>query len=362
MASRLKGSSNNGSYLYVDYTIGAKNVAGNYTDVSWTVGVHWGTYFFNIHDAKVTMTTTTGASVSSDTATILYNSGWPISGADNDKDHPFDSGTTRVHHSATGLGSIKFTGTAFWDTPSNFTSSIALAVSLPTIPRLSTAPGTPTITVDSSTQVHVAFTDGGGGAPIDSRQIGYGTNGSTQSTIIAADSDGSTIITGLTPGTTYYFWARTHNVAGFSPWSLRASNATPTVPVAPSAPTISSITQVSAAVSWIANGDGGRAITGYEIGIGLTSAGPTLTSPVTPASPTTVGGLSPGKTYYWWVRAENSVGWSAWSAMTVAASIAGARIKVGSVWKQAVPYVRTGGTWKLARPWSSIAGVWKETL
>lgn len=88
---------------------------------------------------------------------------------------------------------------------------------------MATAPNHPsavTLTLITSNSVFATFTDGGNnGATINSRQIGYGTNPVSTQHIVS--SDRSTAITGLTPGTKYYFWARTHNSEGWSPWSAR---------------------------------------------------------------------------------------------------------------------------------------------
>lgn len=244
------------------------------------------------------------------------------------------------------------TGTSGFGGPTTFSHAISRA----TVPA---APGAPVIGAISSTTVGITFTDGSnGGASIDSRQIGYGTSSSAPTSTMA--SDGSDTVSGLTPGTLYYFWARTHNSVGYSAWSGRSQATTYRVPDAPSTPIISSVGPVSVVVSWTPNGDGGTAITGYEVGYGTSSSAPTTT--VSATSPKTITGLQPGTKYYFWVRAQNSVGWSPYSASADATTIAGVRIKVGTVWKIAIPYVRDGGVWKLARPYVRTAGVWKETI
>jgi hypothetical protein len=113
-------------------------------------------------------------------------------------------------------------------------------------------------------------------------------------------------------------------------------------------------------LSWTPNGDGGSAITGYDVGYGTSPGSPTTTiTGVT--SPYTVTGLTPGTQYYFWVRAKNVVGNSPWSAVASQMSISGVRINVAGVWKLAVPWVRDGGVWKQARPFVKYLGEWKET-
>lgn len=231
------------------------------------------------------------------------------------------------------------------------------AISRDTVPD---HPSTPTISGILSTSVVVKFTDGdNGGDSIDSRQIGYDTD-STGGSKTLVSSDGSTTVTGLSPGTTYYFWARTHNSVGWSSWSGRASAKTIKVPDAPDKPLLSSVTATTVDVSFTANGNGGAAITAYQIGVGITALGPSTT--ISASSPQVVTGLTPGTTYYFFARAQNSVGWSAWSAAASVKTVAGAYILVGMAWKLAIPYVRVSGLWKKAEPWVKSLGVWERTI
>ncbi|QZE10598.1 hydrolase [Streptomyces phage Bilo] len=220
-------------------------------------------------------------------------------------------------------------------------------------------PSTPVISNITATSVYVTFSDGdNGGDAIDARQIGYGTSStSVQDTV---SSDRSTTITGLSQGTTYYFWARTHNSEGWSAWSGRASAKTLKTPGAPSAPLLSSVRATSVDVAFSAPSDtGGSTITGYQIGYGTSSSAPAST--VSATSPQVVTGLNPGTVYYFWVRARNSVGWGAWSAYRSIRTVAGAYIRVGAEMKLAVPYVKVGGVWKIAEPWIRNVGVWKRS-
>ena len=235
-------------------------------------------------------------------------------------------------------------------------TSFSQAIKRDTIPA---KPSTPVISSITASSVYVTFSDGSnGGDAIDARQIGYGTSStSVQHTV---SSDRSTTISGLSAGTTYYFWARTHNSEGWSSWSGRASAKTLKVPDAPSTPLLSSAKMTSVDVAFSANGNGGSTITGFEIGWSTSSTG-NPTSSVAAKSPQIVTGLAPGTIYFFRTRAKSAVGWSSWSGAASVRTVAGAYIKVGAEWKLAVPYVKIGGVWKIAEPWVKSVGVWKRT-
>lgn len=243
--------------------------------------------------------------------------------------------------SATGIGG-----------PTSFSQYIKRS----TIPA---KPTTPVISNVTASSVYVTFSDGSnGGASITSRQIGYGTSSTTVQNTVS--SDRSTTISGLSQGTTYYFWARTRNSEGWSSWSGRASATTLKSPAAPSAPFLSSVRATSVDVAFSAPASsGGSAITGYQIGYGTDEVTPTNT--VAATSPQVVTGLIPGTVYYFRVRSRNSVGWGAWSAARSVRTVAGAYIRVGAETKLAIPYVKVDGVWKIAEPWVRNVGVWKRT-
>jgi hypothetical protein len=107
------------------------------------------------------------------------------------------------------------------------------------------------------------------------------------------------------------------------------------------------------------NGDGGSPIIDWQIGYGTNPNSPQFY--VGSWGTSDIGGLSPGTTYYFWSRGRNANGWGAWSTRMSARTIAGARVKVKGVWKEAVPYVKVKGVWKLAQPYVKVNGVWKLT-
>lgn len=83
-------------------------------------------------------------------------------------------------------------------------------------------PADPVITAKSQASVSLYYpiADLPGNAPTLERQIGYGTDPVTPSSFIS-DIGGGAVITGLTPGGTYYFWSRYRNSVGWGAWSSR---------------------------------------------------------------------------------------------------------------------------------------------
>lgn len=78
----------------------------------------------------------------------------------------------------------------------------------------------------------------------------------------------------------------------------------------------------------------------------------------------TTTALKPGRKYWAHVRTKNNVGYGAWSSIITFTTLAGARVKVSGVWKDAVPYVKVSGAWKPAVPYvkeGSNPGSWKAT-
>ena len=257
-----------------------------------------------------------------------------------------------ITYSQTVMFKLGPTGTSGLGGPTTFNQFIFR----PVVPS---SPSTPSIGTVGSTTVAITFTDGAdGGAAIDSRKIGYGTNPSAPTAEIS--SDGSDTVTGLTPGTLYYFWAATHNSVGWSSWSARAQATTLRVPDAPNTPSLSNIRPTTIDVTWSAPYNGGSAITGYEVGFSLTDVNPPDDEEAG-TSPHTVEGLTPGETYFFRVRAQNAVGWGPWSSSVSADTTAGAHLKVGDVFLFGIPYVKDAGVWKLAVPYVKDGGVWKET-
>lgn len=140
------------------------------------------------------------------------------------------------------------------------------------------------------------------------------------------------------------------------PTTFSASISRATIPAAPNKPIITNVTVNSVRLSWTPNSNGGSTITQYQIGYGTSSAGPTTF--VTATSPYTVTNLATGSVYYFWVRAKNALGWSAWSSVSSVRTYLGAYVNVAGVWKLAIPYVNNSGVWKQAQ-WEVIRHIWR---
>ena len=201
-------------------------------------------------------------------------------------------------------------------------SSTSPAISY-TVNPAPTAPGPPTglSGMAGNTQVALSWTApaSNGGSAITGYNVFEGTTSGAESTTPVNSSliSGTTFtVTGLTNGTTYYFTVKANNSVGASTASNEAS-ATPVPPTVPGAPTglsaMAGNTQV--ALSWTApSSNGGAAITGYNVFEGTTPGGESTTavnSSLISGTTFTVTGLTNNVTYYFTVKANNSVGASA---------------------------------------------------
>lgn len=222
------------------------------------------------------------------------------------------------------------------------------------------APSKPVLSEIASTSMRVKWTPGANnGAALDQYQVFRNTSNTfTGATLLTSDTDD--VYGGLTPGTTYYWWARTHNAKGYSPWSANANAKTITGPEAPDQVITSSPIQTTFIASFSDNGNGGSPILERQLAYNTANTTTGATT-ATYTGVTTVTGLLPATTYYVWGRSRNAAGWGTYSPVAMIRTIAGAWMNVDNVWKEAIPYVRDGGVWKIAQPLIRDAGVWKES-
>ncbi len=184
-----------------------------------------------------------------------------------------------------------------------------------------TVPGAPTLTAATpgNGTVTLAWTapSSNGGSAVTGYDVYEGTSsGGESSTPVNSSplsaSATSYTVSGLTNGTTYYFTVKALNSVGTSPASNEASATPVTTPGAPRTLTATG-GNAQVELSWSApSSDGGSAVTGYDVYEG-TSSGKESPTPVNgstliTATSYTVSGLTNGTTYYFTVKALNSVG------------------------------------------------------
>jgi len=349
-----------GEFSYLDWQVVSQDVALNRSTIAWQAG-----WLFNTNSCRGlrnAQAIINGSTVYSD-----FAAGDHVHAYNPSHDHrpgtgnlQVASGTIQIAHNSDGTQTIStsITMTGF----SGQVSAGSASESLPTIPRFSTAPSKPVLTEVTDFSVRVQFTDGTGGAPIDSRQIGYGIT--TDASDNFWDSDGDDVVDeNLEAGDTYYFRARTHNAAGYSPWSEYETVTMLDVPDQMNTPEAQPMTQTTAVVTWVVpDSDGGSPIDHYTVGVNTVDDVETADYFDFDESPGLIEDLEPNTRYYFWVLATNDIGDSLWSESTFNETVAGAWVKVGAEWKRAVPWVKVAGVYKLAQPWVKVMGEWKETF
>ena len=142
----------------------------------------------------------------------------------------------------------------------------------------------------------------------------------------ATDTGTTDTISSLTNGTAYQVQVRAGNSVGDSAWSASATEYPSTAPDAPAAPTLT-VQHQALGVSWTApSGNGGSAITDYDVRYCTNSTGCDAASEWTEwqsgntstTRSATITGLTNGTAYQVQVRAGNRSGDSSWSASATA--------------------------------------------
>ena len=228
-------------------------------------------------------------------------------------------------------------------------------------PVVPTWPGTNVDSITSSSARILVYPPGSnGGAGIDGYEAYILTNNywpNAGGHVVGSWSGGTGTGTGLARATMYFYTARAHNAAGWSPWSTMGSFRTlATVPDAPGAAALSSIAQSTVVTVFNGNSNGGAAITRWELGYGTSPTTPqtVVTSPGT----LTITGLTPGTGYYFWSRGVNSIGTGPWSVRSTATTLPGVHLRVSGVWVSANPHNRVAGAWVGSRTHGRISGAW----
>jgi hypothetical protein len=151
-----------------------------------------------------------------------------------------------------------------------------------------------------------------GAAPVV-YQLEVNTNSAFNGTVILSSNENtnSKNVSGLMPGTTYYFRLRANNVTGTSSVSQVGSVTTlpPPIPPAPTAPAATSVTANSFTANWQKTGFVDHSYVDVSINSGFTSFVFQNLDAGTSSS-LNIAGLSSATTYYFRVRASNRTGTS----------------------------------------------------
>lgn len=131
-----------------------------------------------------------------------------------------------------------------------------------------------------------------------------------------------------------------------------------TIPPAPDPIGFYDTTPTSIVYRFRSQGNGGLKILEWQIGYGTNPS--KIQKNIKSNGTTTVTGLKPATWYYFWARGRNSKGWGPWSVRMARRTDAGARVKLGSSWKEAIPMVKYNGKWVVAEAWVKSGGVWKK--
>ena len=134
------------------------------------------------------------------------------------------------------------------------------------------------------------------------------------------------------------------------------------LPPAPTAPAMSLITHTTARMIFRNQSKGNDAADAWQLHYG---PNPTLggagNKTISSTGTSDVIDLPIGTTIYMWARGHNALGWGSYSARGSGKTLPGVKVKVGGVWKDAIPYVKVAGVWKPAVPYVKKSGAWTLT-
>lgn len=193
------------------------------------------------------------------------------------------------------------------------TASVSLSVGISNPPTVPCAPTTMGLDEPTTTTLRYRFSgncDGGSG--ITGWQAQIATDAAFTKNLQTVSSSGTTVFTGLIPGTTHYARSRGSNAVGWSGWS-GTSSATTLPAVAPGMAVSSSPSGLSATVTLSSPG-GVTGVDHYAIQMSPVPPG-LITDYITTTNTYSVSGLTPGAIYQW--RSSAFIGtyqspWTGW--------------------------------------------------
>lgn len=227
-----------------------------------------------------------------------------------------------------------------WSTATSFTT-------LSTVPD---APSMNAATSITSTGAVVSIASvNNGGATITSYQFRISTDPAFGTSTTYTQATTSKTFAGLTRATLYYVQARAYNTNGWGAWSSNVSFTTlQAVPIAPTGLSESAVDSDSATISYTAPADdGGATITQYEVRYSPTSTdvSSNYLSAYSATTSKDLTSLTSDQIYYYKVRAQNSVGWGAWSVVDNFTTTAGVPTAPQSVVASAASWDSVDVSW-----------------
>lgn len=244
-----------------------------------------------------------------------YDAQWwriRIAGADQDGSWTYDfrgSTTIGIATRSRGVGYGSFLVEAWVNMDSGFGQAYAAEWV-----NIFTTPGAPTpIGLDQATITSLRYRFSGttdGGTPVREWQAQIASNGDFTQNVQTVGSNGTTVFTGLSGGTTYYARSRGRNDVGWGAWSSTISATT--LPSGPPGITVSPSADGMAADVRLSPPGNATGVEEYQIDYRDTGASSVTT--ISTTSPTKrVPGLTPGGSYDWRARARFGTYWSPYS-------------------------------------------------
>ena len=244
-----------------------------------------------------------------------YDAQWwriRIAGADQDGSWTYDfrgSTTIGIATRSRGVGYGSFLVEAWVNMDSGFGQAYAAEWV-----NIFTTPGAPIpIGLDQATITSLRYRFSGttdGGTPVREWQAQIASNGDFTQNVQTVGSNGATVFTGLSGGTTYYARSRGRNDVGWGAWSSTISATT--LPSGPPGITVSPSADGMAADVRLSPPGNATGVEEYQIDYRDTGASSVTT--ISTTSPTKrVSGLTPGGSYDWRARARFGTYWSPYS-------------------------------------------------
>lgn len=156
-------------------------------------------------------------------------------------------------------------------------------------------------------------------------------------------------------------WSGSSQIGGPTTQSVYVQRAT--VPPAPTPVAFTNIKHESVRTIFNSQGNGGSGVLEWQIRFGPDGSSilSAQNSSYSSSGTRVMTGLKPGSYYAAWARGRNAIGWGPWSSGRSFYTLAGCHVRVGGLWKSAVPYVRVDGGWYPSIPYIRKDGVWSPT-